>query len=78
MKYDRDHLPMPVGEMSLHRKTALTPMAPVTGPFICVTQEGEYPLPEGWVGFVAVDREGYPYPVSQAAYLSTYEPEAEA
>jgi hypothetical protein len=73
-RIDKDHLPVAIGEMALHRKTALTPMVMVDGPFICVTQEGEYPLPDGWRGFVAVDKAGYPYPIALAEYHETYEP----
>lgn len=57
----------------LARKVALTPMLPVTGPLLIETQEGEYELPEGWEGFVAVDQAGYPYPIAKDEYEKTYE-----
>lgn len=76
-QYRKDNLPMPVEEMPLHRKTALTPMVPVEGPVSFVTQEGEYELPEGWKGYCAVDKEGYPYPVSDENYNSSYEREGD-
>jgi hypothetical protein len=73
-RFDKDHLPVPVEEMGLHRKTALTPMVMMDGPFVVVTQEGECELPEGWRGFVAVDKAGCPYPIGLAEYHETYEP----
>jgi hypothetical protein len=76
-RIDRDHLPIPVTEMALHRKTALTPMVMVDGPFIVITQEGEYELPEDWRGFIAVDKARYPYPIALAEYHETYEPAGE-
>jgi hypothetical protein len=72
--YDKDNLPCPLEEMPLHRKTWLTPMVPVLGPFTVVTQEGPVELPDGWEGFVAVDRAGYPYPVALDEDRETYEP----
>lgn len=72
--YDKDHLPLPVEKMSLHRKTALTPMLFHRGPFVVITQEGEYNLPDGWRGYIAVDKEGHPYPISEENYNSSYEP----
>lgn len=73
-RFDRDNLPVPVDEMGLHRKTALTPMVMVDGPFTVVTQEGDYTLPDGWRGFIAVDRAGFPYPIALTEYHETYEP----
>ncbi|MGH6691717.1 MAG: hypothetical protein ACREF4_13680 [Gammaproteobacteria bacterium] len=72
--YDKNHLPVDITEMALHRKTALTPMVMVDGPFTVITQEGSYDLPDGWRGFVAVDKAGYPYPIALAEYHETYEP----
>jgi hypothetical protein len=72
--FDKDNLPLPISEMALHRKKTLTPMIMVDGPFSVETQEGKYELPEGWRGFVAVDNEGFPYPISLENYHSSYEP----
>lgn len=57
----------------LARKTALTPMLPAKGPVTVVTQEGDYELPDGWEGFVAVDQAGYPYPIERTEQANTYE-----
>jgi hypothetical protein len=76
-RIDKDHLPVPVGEMALYRKTALTPMFRCDGPFVVVTQEGEYTLPDGWEGFVAIDKAHYPYPIELTEHRETYEPAGE-
>lgn len=55
------------------RKTASTPMLPARGPLTVVTQEGEYRLPDGWRGFIAVDSAGFPYPIEGAEWRRTYE-----
>jgi hypothetical protein len=73
-RFTKDQLPVAVEEMGLHRKIALTPMVMVDGPFVVVTQEGEYTLPEDWRGFVAVDKAGHPYPIALVEYHETYEP----
>lgn len=72
--FSKDNLPVPVSEMGLHRKTALTPMILMDGPFTVITQEGSYDLPEGWHGLLAVDKAGHPYPIALAEYHETYEP----
>jgi hypothetical protein len=71
--YAKDHLPQPVDEMRRFRKTGVTPMWFVRGPFVVETQEGSYTLPEGWEGYVAVDRAGYPYPIEKSEHEQTYE-----
>ena len=71
--YSKDNLPVPVELMALHRKTALTPMVMVDGPFTVVSKEGQYDLPDGWRGFVAVDKSGHPYPIALDDYHKTYE-----
>jgi hypothetical protein len=74
-RYSPDQLPIPVSEMALHRKTALTPMfGPISGPCVVETQEGDYDLPEGWRGMLAVNENGFPYPIALASYHETYEP----
>lgn len=70
--YDRDNLPTEGWES--WRKTQLTQMVPIEGPCVVVTKEGEYPLPDGWSGQLALDSEGYPYPVEGAVHRASYEP----
>ena len=72
--FTKDNLPVSVSEMSLHRKTKLTPMILMDGPFTVTTKEGDYHLPEGWRGLLAVDPDGYPYAIDLAAYHQSYEP----
>ena len=74
--YHRDCLPE--GTFTSHRKITATPMIPVRGPAIVVTEEGPYELPEGWRGYIAIGAGGHPYPVSQESYDATYEPVEEA
>jgi hypothetical protein len=74
--YSREHLPMPVEAMDLHRKTVLTRATMVDGPFTVHTREGAYTVPSGWRGFLAVDTDGHPYPIAVDEYHATYEPVA--
>lgn len=57
----------------LARKTALTPMLRATGPLTVETQEGSYDLPDGWEGYIAVDRSTFPYPIAADEFAKTYE-----
>jgi hypothetical protein len=57
----------------LAKKKTLTPMLAVEGPLTIATQEGDHELPEGWLGFVAVDQAGYPYPIAKGEQEKTYE-----
>lgn len=57
----------------LARKTALTPMLAVTGPVDVETQEGNYQLPEGWEGYIAVDSAHFPYPIAKDEFERMYE-----
>jgi hypothetical protein len=70
-RYDRDNLPS--GPWVEYRKVGTTRMVAITGPVTVETKEGEYPLPDGWQGFVALDTEGYPYPVDRAVHSRSYE-----
>ena len=56
-----------------YRKITTTRMVPAAGPCTVQTQEGSYDLPDGWEGFIAVDNQGYPYPISAATHAETYE-----
>ena len=58
------------------RKTATTMMAPVVYPegAVVETKEGEYVLPAGWEGAIALDADGDPYPIALDIIAKTYEP----
>jgi hypothetical protein len=45
-------------------------MMRVTGPFKVVTQHGIVECDDGWV---AVDEEGWPYPISASVHAKSYE-----
>lgn len=53
-----------------YRKTHLTPAIYVGGPFKVRTKEGELECPDG---YIAVDSEGWPYPISRADFEAMYE-----
>lgn len=67
------HNNLPDGDWVQYRKVGTTRMAPVTGPCVVDTKEGEYRLPEGWQGFIALDSDGDPYPVAAEVHARTYE-----
>lgn len=69
--YDRHNLP-PAG-WAEYRKIGTTRMAPAVGPFTVATKEGEYELPVGWQGFIALDTDGDPYPVAADVQARSYE-----
>lgn len=71
MIYTRDNRPS--GSWTEYRKKATTSMISVTGPFTVHTKEGKYDLPEGWQGFIALDSEGYPYPIDAREHKLSYE-----
>jgi hypothetical protein len=60
-------------QWGLYRKTTETLMTPAKGPLRCITKEGLYDLPAGWEGFIALDSEGYPYPVAASVQAARYE-----
>lgn len=70
-QYDRDHLPDQ--GWARYRKVGTTRMAAVAGPLTVQTKEGEYSLPDDWRGFIALDHEGYPYPVELEIHSQSYE-----
>jgi hypothetical protein len=57
-----------------YRKRGVTMMARVKGPFTVMTQEGEVECDDGWV---ALDEEGWPYPISVSVQVKSYEPYTE-
>jgi hypothetical protein len=70
--YDKDNLPSV--DWAEYRKTETTRMwGPVPGPFTVETKEGEYELPADWLGFIALDADGYPYPVDASVHAQSYE-----
>jgi hypothetical protein len=72
MNFDKDNLP-PDGEFKSYRKTALTRMAgPYEPPVTVQTREGEY-LSSDEPCFIALDADGWPYPVAQSVLEKTYE-----
>lgn len=71
--YSADQLP-DADLFAEYRKTATTRMAPIEGPCVVMTREGDFELPAGWRGFLAIDTGGYPYPVEAAEHARTYEP----
>jgi hypothetical protein len=70
-RYDKDNLP--TGDWVEYRKLGTTRMARVSGPFIVTTKEGEYEVPAGWQGFIALDSDGDPYPVLFDVHARAYE-----
>lgn len=67
-------------EFKPHRKKAITQIARVEGQFTCMTSNGPVQCDNG---YVAIDRDGYPYPISVKAFDEAYveinsEAEAEA
>lgn len=61
------------GPFHRYRKVALTRATPAKGPFICITLEGPIEVDSEFDGFVAVDAQGFPYPIAAEVMRSTYE-----
>jgi hypothetical protein len=71
--FDKDSLP---GGFREYRKLTVTSMAeigPLTQEVKVVTSEGDYVLPVGWEGYVALDADEIPYPVEKSIADRTYE-----
>lgn len=68
--FSRDALPAE-DSFGLYRKTALTRMTRVDGPFTVDTREGTLTCPDGWL---AVDSAGWPYPIDATEHTAIYEP----
>lgn len=71
LRYDRDNLPE--GDWADYRKVGTTRMVQVSGPFVVTTKEGEYILPSGWYGYIAIDTAGHPYPIDPEVHVQSYE-----
>jgi hypothetical protein len=63
---------LPSGDFRQFRKTRVTSALRIEGTFHCVTSEGNIAsCADGWL---AIDSQGYPYPVNSPEFESTYEP----
>jgi hypothetical protein len=72
--YTAESLPQPVEKMRKFRKTTLTPMWFVRGPFVVETLGGAVAtVPEGWEGYLAIDTHGHPYPIEKGEQEQIYE-----
>lgn len=61
---------LPGGPWTKYRKTALTSMVRIDGPFTVLTSEGPLYCEDG---FLAVDARGYPYPIAADEQALIYE-----
>lgn len=62
--------------MHQFRKTALTRASDeikLSEPLVVATKEGDYDLPVGWEGRIAVDSEGDPYPIAKSEFDNIYQ-----
>lgn len=50
-------------------KVTPTKMMRMSGPFACVTKEGRVECEDG---FLAIDAEGFPYPIAKSIHDKTY------
>jgi hypothetical protein len=60
--------------MPLWRKRTLTRAIRMIGPFTVETREGELRCPDG---YLAIDSEGWPYPIARSEFEAIYEPATE-
>lgn len=64
-----------------YRKRDTTPISPLIElherAMVVDTKEGEYKLPVGWRGRIALDADGDPYPIEESVFQRTYEPAEE-
>jgi hypothetical protein len=61
---------------ALWRKRSLTNaihFGPLGRPHVIRTKEGDYQLPLGWEGYIAIDADGDPYPIEIGVFTQTYE-----
>lgn len=70
--YDHDNLPKSA-DWKRYRKVATTKMTPISGPCVVKTKEGDYALPGGWRGYLAIDSDGDPYPIALDVHARSYE-----
>ena len=67
----KDNLPGDPADWKRFRKTALTPMVRMDGPFTVQTDEGPLTCQDG---FLAIDARGFPYPIAADEHAKIYEP----
>lgn len=67
--FSRDNLPVNA-EWRNFRKTSVTHMTRIDGPFLVETTEGPLRCEDGWL---AVDARGYPYPLAADEQALIYE-----
>jgi hypothetical protein len=68
-RYSREVLPQSA-DFRLYRKTSLTQMVRIQGPFEVQTREGLISCADGWL---ALDSAGWPYPVAADEQAVIYE-----
>ena len=71
VRFTRDNLEKGLElQWSSYRKTTLTKMCRVPGPFEVVTREGVIECQDG---YLAIDSGGWPYPIDAEEHARTYE-----
>lgn len=70
-RFAKGSMPVDPDEWPRWRKRHLTPAIRVEGPFKVETREGTLECPDGWL---AVDSEGFPYPIADSEFRRIYEP----
>lgn len=73
--FSRDSLPSDPATWPVFRKTSLTRMTRIDGPFTVQTSEGPLHCADGWL---AIDARDYPYPIAADEQAIIYEPEGAA
>lgn len=68
--FSTENLPGDPADWDLFRKTALTRMKRIDGPFTVQTSEGPLRCENG---FLAMDARGYPYPIAVDEQVKIYE-----
>jgi len=69
-EFHYDRLNLPTGGWKTYRKKTITYAMRIPGPFVVRTREGELRCPDG---YLAVDSEGWPYPISRDEFEKIYE-----
>ena len=58
------------GQFKICRKKTFTSIMRVNGPFVCLTREGLIDCEDG---YLAIDADGFPYPIAKGIFDKTYE-----